>query len=142
MLRFLLDAGLDLDRKAGDTTLRATCAKIAQMNDRSALYAWLHGKPVEERVIAEERRARKEWEDMRDGIARGSGKEPGALGPSAKRSSRKLRRWYAKQAQPRSHGRTTRKSRCSALRRITVRSAPSRLYTKPEQIRIRSLRTA
>jgi hypothetical protein len=80
MLRFLLDAGLDLDRKAGDLTLRAACAKIAQMNDRTALYAWLHGKPVEERVMAEERRARKEWEDMRDGIARESGKEPVALG--------------------------------------------------------------
>ena len=80
MLRFLLNAGLDLDRKASDMTLRAACAKIAQMNDRTALYAWLHGKPVEERVIAEERRARKEWEDMRDGIARESGKEPVALG--------------------------------------------------------------
>ena len=81
MLRFLLDAGLDLDRKAGeDLTLRAACAKTAQMNDRTALYAWLHGKPVEERVIAEERRARKEWEDMRDGIAREAGKAPVALG--------------------------------------------------------------
>ena len=69
MLRFLLDAGLDLDRTAGDLTLRAACAKIAQMNDRNALYAWLHGKPVEERVMAEERRARREWEEMRDGIA-------------------------------------------------------------------------
>jgi len=77
MLRYLLDAGLDLDRKAGDLTLRAACAKVAQMNDRTALYAWLHGKPVEERVIAEERRARKEWEDMRDGIA---GKVPVATG--------------------------------------------------------------
>ena len=80
MLRFLLDAGLDLDRKAGDMTLRAACAKTAQMNDRKALYAWLHGKPVEERVIAEERRALKEWEDMRDGIARQSGEAPVALG--------------------------------------------------------------
>ena len=80
MLRFLLDAGLDLDRKAGDLTLRAACAKIAQMNDREALYAWLHGKPVEERVIAEERKARREWEQMRDGIARESGNEPVALG--------------------------------------------------------------
>jgi uncharacterized protein len=81
MLRFLLGAGLDLDRKAGDRTLRAACAKVAQMNDRNALYAWLHGKPVEERVIAEEQRARKEWEAMRDGIARGSGEAPIALGP-------------------------------------------------------------
>ena len=77
MLRLLLDAGLDLDRKAGDTTLRAACAKVAQMNDRNALYAWLHGKPVEERVIAEEQRARREWEKMRDGIA---GKVPIAMG--------------------------------------------------------------
>jgi len=80
MLRFLLDAGLDLDHKTGDLTLRAACAKIAQMNGRTALYAWLHGRPVEERVIAEERRALKEWEDMRSGIARESGKEPVALG--------------------------------------------------------------
>ena len=80
MLRFLIDAGLDLDRKAGDLTLRAACAKIAQMNDREALYGWLHGKPVEDRVIAEEQRARREWEEMRDGIARESGKEPVALG--------------------------------------------------------------
>jgi hypothetical protein len=43
ILRFLLEAGLDLDRKAGELTLRAACAKIAQMNDREALYAWLHG---------------------------------------------------------------------------------------------------
>ena len=80
MLRFLLDAGLDLDRKIGDKTLRSACAQVAQMNDRNALYAWLHGKPVEDRVIAEERRARKEWEEMRDGIARESGKEPVSLG--------------------------------------------------------------
>jgi len=80
MLRFLLEHGLDLDRKVGDRTLRFAGAQTAQMNDRNALYAWLHGKPVEERVIAEERRARKEWEDMRDGIARQSGEAPIALG--------------------------------------------------------------
>ena len=77
MLKFLLESGLDLDRKAGELTLRVACAKVAQMNDRSALYAWLHGKPGEDRVIAEEKRARKEWEEMRVGI---SGKVPVALG--------------------------------------------------------------
>lgn len=77
MLRFLIDSGLDLDRKVGDKTRRFACAQTAQMNDHKALYAWLHGKPVEERVIAEELRARKEWEKMRDAIA---GKEPVALG--------------------------------------------------------------
>jgi ankyrin repeat protein len=77
MLKLLLDAGLDLDRKVHGKTLREACARAAQLNDHEALHAWLHGKPVEERVIAEERRARKEWEAMRDGI---SGKEPVALG--------------------------------------------------------------
>jgi ankyrin repeat protein len=80
MLKLLLDQGLDLDQKVHGKTLREACARAAQMNDHEALYAWLHGQPVDDRVIAEEQRARRAWEEMRDDIARESGKAPVALG--------------------------------------------------------------